>query len=75
MFAYEPGIYLTDGTFLYRVDEVVATDAGEVAALEDCHQLGIVRIPMDELRARGLRLVTPEGATEVGSIVPALNAC
>jgi hypothetical protein len=71
---YDVGIYLTDGTFLYRVDEVVATDAGDVADLEDCYHLGVVRVPLDDLRARRLRLVTPDVAEVVGAGAPAVSA-
>ena len=53
------GVYLTDGVFLYRVDDVLVTRAGEMADLEDCYWLDIVRVPVNDLRARRLRVVTP----------------
>lgn len=57
--AAEVGAYLTDGVFLYRVDDLVATRAGAMADLEDCYRLDVVRVPMAELQARRLRTVTP----------------
>ena len=53
------GVYLTNGSFLYRVVGVVANGTGAVVELEDCYGLDIVRVPARELRARRLRLVTP----------------
>jgi hypothetical protein len=53
------GVYLTDGIFLYRVDDVLVTRAGAVADLEDCYGLDVVRVPVNDLRARRLRVVTP----------------
>jgi hypothetical protein len=53
-------MYLTDEIFLYRVVELLLTDAGEVADLEDCYGLDVVRIPLRALQARSLRVVTPE---------------
>jgi hypothetical protein len=55
----EAGIYLTNGTFLYRVAGVRTSEGGDMAELEDCYGLDVVRVPVDDLRARGLRLVTP----------------
>ena len=52
-------MYLTDEIFLYRVVDLLVTEAGEVAELEDCYGLDVVRIPLRALRARGLRVVTP----------------
>jgi hypothetical protein len=52
-------MYLTDGVFLYRVVDVIWTESGEMADLEDCYGLDIVRIPMSDLRARQLRVVAP----------------
>jgi hypothetical protein len=57
--ADQVGVYLTDGVFLYRVDDVLVTRAGEMADLEDCYWLDVVRVPMNDLRARRLRVVTP----------------
>lgn len=56
------GVYLTDEVFLYRVVDLLATRAGEVVELEDCYWLDIVRVPMNDLRARRLRVVTPRRA-------------
>jgi hypothetical protein len=47
-------MYLTDGVFLYRVVDVVATDSGELADIEDCYWLDVVRVPMYEVIARRL---------------------
>ena len=52
-------VYLTDEVFLYRVYEVLMTGAGEMVDLEDCYWLDVVRVPVHELRARRLRVVTP----------------
>ncbi|HUA45616.1 MAG TPA: hypothetical protein VMA77_10335 [Solirubrobacteraceae bacterium] len=52
-------MYLTNGVFLYRVVDVVLTESGEMADVEDCYGLDIVRIPMCDLVARRLRVVTP----------------
>jgi hypothetical protein len=52
-------MYLTNDVFLYRVVDVVLTESGEMADIEDCYRLDIVRVPMCELLARGLRVVTP----------------
>jgi hypothetical protein len=46
-------MYLTNGVFLYRVSGLVAT------GLEDCYGLDVVCVPMKDLHARGLRIVTP----------------
>lgn len=52
------GAYLTDGVFLYRVVRHVPSAAGELVALEDCYALDVVRVPLVELRERGIRVVT-----------------
>jgi hypothetical protein len=57
-----PDVYLTNGVFLYRLVEVVATGPYEVVELEDCYRLDVVRVPASELRARRLRVVTPAPA-------------
>jgi hypothetical protein len=49
------GVYLTDEAFLYRVAGVV----GELVELEDCFYLDVVRVPLADVRARGLRVVAP----------------
>jgi hypothetical protein len=46
-------VYLTDEVFLYRVAGV---GAGTVE-LEDCYRLDLVRVPLLDVRARGLRVV------------------
>jgi len=53
------GKYLTDEVFLYRVVDVLATGAGEMAELEDCYWLDIVRVPVSDVLERRLRVVTP----------------
>jgi hypothetical protein len=52
-------MYLTNGVFLYRVVDVVLTESGEMADIEDCYRLDIVRVPMRDLLVRGLRVVRP----------------
>jgi hypothetical protein len=61
--AHEAGAYLTDGVFLFRVVSVVATREGEIVELEDCYGLDVVAVPLDDLHARRLRVVTPAGAS------------
>jgi hypothetical protein len=51
--------YLTDGVFLFRVVGVVASGADKMVALEDCYWLDVVDVPLSDLRARRLRVVTP----------------
>lgn len=53
------GTYLTNGVFLYRVIDVVISESCEMAELEDCYGLDVVRVPMRDLLARRLRTVTP----------------
>jgi hypothetical protein len=60
------GAYLTDGVFLYRLDALLVTAAGEMVDLEDCYRLDVVRIPLNVLRARRLRVVTPTLSTSRG---------
>ena len=54
-------VYVTDGVFLYRIVRVVAGAAADMVELEDCFLLDIVRIPLADLRARRLRVITPAG--------------
>ena len=56
---HQVGIYLTDEVFLYRVVDLLVTVAGEMADLEDCYWLDIVRVPISDVLARRLRVVTP----------------
>jgi hypothetical protein len=51
--------YLTDGVFLYRVVSSVPSAVGELVELEDCFSLDVVYVQQANLRARGLRSVTP----------------
>ena len=53
------GLYLTDEVFLYRVVDVLVTQAGQMAELEDCYWLDIVRVSVSDVLARRLRVVTP----------------
>ena len=57
--AYRVGTYLTDEVFLYRLVDVLASDGGELAEVEDCYGLDVVRVPERALRARRLRVVAP----------------
>ena len=54
----ETGVYLTDEIFLYRVAGLVVSEADEAVELEDCYLLDIVCVSAEDLRARGLRVVT-----------------
>jgi hypothetical protein len=53
------GAYLTDEVFLYRVVGTVAGGDREMVELEDAYWLDVVCVPLRDLRARRLRLVTP----------------
>jgi hypothetical protein len=53
------GVYLTDEVFLYRLVELVAVQQDDVVELEDCYLLDVVHVLVSDLRARGLRVVTP----------------
>jgi hypothetical protein len=58
------GTYLTDEIFLYRVVRVVVTGADELIDLEDCYLTDVVRVPVTDVRARRLRVVTPSPAED-----------
>ena len=53
------GLYLTDEAFLFRVADAFVNDANEMIELEDCYGLDVVQVPLNDLRARQLRVVTP----------------
>jgi hypothetical protein len=53
------GAYLTDEVFLFRVARIVGSGVREMVELEDCYWLDVVRVPLRDLRARRLRVVTP----------------
>ena len=55
--AEQIGMYLTNEVFLYRVVDLVMTDSGETADIEDCYRLDVVRVPVRELLSRRLRIV------------------
>ena len=55
----ESSVYLTDEVFLYRVVGLAANGVGQMVELEDCYWLDVVRVPVRDLRARRLRVVTP----------------
>ena len=63
-------VYLTDEVFLYRLVDVVMTDAGAMFEIEDCYGLDVVRIPKSDVFARRLRPVTPTGRAESGPATP-----
>ena len=54
------GEYLTNEAFLYRVAGLDGSGTDEMVELEDCYGLDVVRVPSRALRARRLRVVTPE---------------
>lgn len=56
--ADEPGVYLTDDVFLYRVVGFVAGPVATVE-LEDCYRLDVVRVALPDVRMRRLRVVVP----------------
>jgi len=70
----QAGVYLTDGIFLYRVDHVLMTGAGEMADIEDCYRLGVVRVLVNDLRARRLRVVTPDARRQAGGTATCLTS-
>ena len=51
--------YLTDGVDLYRFVGTVAGRLGQMIGLENCRSLELMLLPVDELRQRKLRAVTP----------------
>ena len=51
-------VYLTDGVFLFRIIGPICAGDDAVAQVEDCYSLNVIRIPVRELVARGLRPVT-----------------
>jgi hypothetical protein len=57
-------VYLTDGTFLYRVVEASGSGADDVVEVEDCYLLDVVEASIGDLLLRGLRVVTPAVAGE-----------
>jgi hypothetical protein len=57
--ADDAGAYLTDEVFLYRVVGLVGSGTGEMVELEDCYGLDVVDVPVRDLHARRLRVVTP----------------
>ena len=54
----EAGVYLTDEVFLYRVVGLTTSGPDELVELEDCYGLDVVQVPISEVRARRLRVVT-----------------
>ena len=54
----EVGLYLTDEVFWYRVVDPVASEVGEMVELEDCYWLDVVFVPVKDIRARRLRVVS-----------------
>lgn len=57
------GLYLTNEVFLYRVAGITDSDKGQVVELEDCYSLDVVRVPMRQLHAGALRVVTAAPAS------------
>ena len=57
--AEEQSFYLTDGVSLYRFLGAAAGGLGEMVELEDCLSLAVTVVPIGDLRARRLRVVTP----------------
>ena len=55
----EGSVYVTDGVFLYRVLGLVTSEGDELVELEDCYGLDVVRVPLADVNARRLRVVTP----------------
>jgi len=56
------GLYLTDEAFLYRVVGVDPGKAGGMIELEDCFGMDVVCVPLADVRASRLRVVTPAPA-------------
>ncbi len=50
--------YVTDGVFLFRVAGWIGTGAEAAVELEDCYALDVVTVPIRDLPARGLHVVT-----------------
>ena len=62
--AREAGRYLTDGVDLYRSLGAITSGMGEMVGLENCRSLDVVLLPIDELRARRMRAVSPADADQ-----------
>ena len=56
-------LYLTDEVFLYRVVGIAASGMGEMVELEDCYSLNVVSVPIGDVRARRLRVVSAATGT------------
>ena len=52
-------MYLTNEVFLYRVVGFLVGRWTDFVELEDCYTLDVVRVAMNDLRERRLRVVTP----------------
>jgi hypothetical protein len=59
----EAGVYVTDEVFLYRVLAPVPSEEDDLVEIEDCYGLDVVRVPVAEVNARRLRVVTPAFTT------------
>jgi hypothetical protein len=55
---FQPGSYLTDGRRLLRIVSNVSDDA--LCAVEDCRNLDLMLVPVDELDSLRLRAVKSE---------------
>jgi hypothetical protein len=53
--------YLTDGVTLYRVGGILG-NPGQFVALENCHTLEVILLPLKELEVRRLCAVIPASA-------------
>jgi hypothetical protein len=62
-------MYLTDEVFLYRVAGWTVRGTDDVVELEDCYRLDVVEVPVRNVRARRLRVVTPSA----GNVTPSLR--
>ena len=54
----EPGMYLTDEVFLYRVVGLVATEAGGDGRTRGLPRLDVVHVPVSDVSTRCFRVVT-----------------
>jgi hypothetical protein len=61
-------MYLTDGTFLYRVVGLTAGRDGGTVELEDCYGLDVVHVKVRDLTTRGLRAVMPLGTPDIDPV-------
>lgn len=62
-------VYLTDEVFLYRIAGLLVGRRSQVVELEDCYSLDVIRVSMNDLGERHLRVVRPSVTDRPGHTV------